>query len=102
MALEVWDRKDNKPKKSRKEGIPTSGNKGPLLGKILACYMFMREERSNNTSREINNSPTFTPDEDGLLEVLTDPSIYPSIKFAFQSGKRADIDLVGLKLHGTP
>lgn len=94
LSYDIWDGKGRK-RKSHRDGVPTSGNKGPLLGKILAYFHFMREEKATDQSREINHGANFDSCEDArLIEIMTDPAIFADICFAFQSGSRADIDRV--------
>lgn len=53
----------------------------------------MREDKVSDNCRDLKNNTKFTSAEDTrLIEIVTDPSIFSEMRFAFQSGSRADVD----------
>lgn len=95
MVHEVWEGA-NKDSLKQKPSVSTSGKKPEVLGRVLAYYLFMRQENLLvGKQKKWNKNAQFSPSEDArLIEIMTDPTIAPDIKYAFQSGSRSDIDAI--------
>lgn len=84
LTHELWEgaKKDSL---KQKPSVSSSGNKPAVLGRVLAYYLFMRQEKTMlDKDRKWNNNPQFRPAEDArLIEIMTDPAIANEIKYAF-------------------